>query len=199
MSKTTDLSFDSEYKSWLKALKQKVLTTQLKAAVQVNSTLLAFYWELGEDIVQRQQQSSWGDGFLKQLSQDLMAEFPEIKGFSLSNIKYIRQWHLFYSEEAQKSQQLVGQLTQIPWGHNLKIISKCQSFTEALYYVRNTIEHGWSRNVLTHQIEHITVIPETTAVIPETTAVIPETTAVIPETTAVIPAKAGIYRVSSNA
>lgn len=148
-----NLSLNKEYKSWLKNLKQKVLATQLKAAVQVNSTLLNFYWELGEDIVRRQVEANWGDGFLKQLNKDLSNEFPDIKGFSLSNIKYIRQWHLFYRDEVEKSQQLVGQLTSIPWGHNLKIISKCQTTAEALYYVGKTIEHGWSRNVLTHQIE----------------------------------------------
>ncbi|WP_422139938.1 DUF1016 N-terminal domain-containing protein [Endozoicomonas sp. ALC020] len=143
-----NLSLNKEYKSWLKNLKQKVLATQLKAAVQVNSTLLNFYWELGEDIVRRQVEANWGDGFLKQLNKDLSSEFPDIKGFSLSNIKYIRQWHLFYRDEVEKSQQLVGQLTSIPWGHNLKIISKCQTTAEALYYVGKTIERGWSRNVL---------------------------------------------------
>jgi predicted nuclease of restriction endonuclease-like (RecB) superfamily len=144
---------NSDYKSWLKDLKQKVLHTQIKAAIKVNSTLLQFYWELGEEIVLRQAQASWGDGFLKQLSQDLMAEFPDMKGFSFSNIKYIRQWVVFYSQEKTISQQLVGQLTQIPWGHNLKIIAHCQSCKEALYYVQNTLEHGWSRSVLTHQME----------------------------------------------
>ena len=148
-----NLNQDAQYKKWLKELKQKVQKTQLKAAVQVNSTLLQFYWELGADIVQRQAQSSWGDGFLKQLSRDLMLEFPEIKGFSLSNIKYIRQWYGFYTTGIEIGQQAVGQLAQIPWGHNLKIISKCRSTAEALYYVQSTLEHGWSRNLLTHQIE----------------------------------------------
>ena len=151
--KRINLSLDSEYKSWLKALKQKVLSTQLKAAVQVNSTLLAFYWELGGDIVRRQAQANWGDGFLKQLSQDLMAEFPDIKGFSRRNLELIRQWHLFWNQSPEIAKQAVSQLFQIPWGHNLTISRKCQTETEALYYVRNTIEYGWSRNVLTHQIE----------------------------------------------
>ncbi|GAW87527.1 hypothetical protein bplSymb_SCF09803P001 [Bathymodiolus platifrons methanotrophic gill symbiont] len=118
---------NNEYKHWLKDLKQKVLQSQLKAVVKVNSTLLEFYWELGEEIVLRQAQASWGDGFLKQLSQDLMAEFPEMKGFSERNLKYIRQWVVFYSSNKVIGQQVVAQLTQIPWGHNLKIITKCQS------------------------------------------------------------------------
>jgi len=142
-----------EYKSWLKDLKQKVLHTQIKAAIKVNATLLQFYWELGEDIVSKQAQASWGDGFLKQLNHDLIAEFPDMKGFSFSNLKYIRQWVVFYSRENTISQQLVDQLTQIPWGHNLKIISHCQRIEEALYYVQNTLENGWSRSVLTHQME----------------------------------------------
>ena len=152
-STSLGLNHNSDYKRWLKDLKQKVQQTQIKAAVQVNTTLLTFYWELGADIVQRQSTANWGDGFLKQLSKDLMKEFPDIKGFSLSNIKYIRQWYEFYRDDAEKSQQLVGQLTRIPWGHNLKIISKCQSVPEAVFYVQNTLEQGWSRNVLTHQIE----------------------------------------------
>ena len=150
-----------DYRDWLKEIKQRVQKAQVKAAVQVNTALLTFYWELGADIVKRQKTAKWGSGFLKQLSADLMAEFPDMKGFSFSNIKYIRQWYLFYSAGAVNcatgcctiSQQPVGQLVRIPWGHNLVIISKCKDVTEALYYVNKTIEHNWSRNVLTHQIE----------------------------------------------
>ena len=144
---------NTEYKHWLKDLKQKLLQAQLKAVVKVNSTLLEFYWELGEEIIFRQSQARWGDGFLKQLSQDLMAEFPEMKGFSERNLKYIRQWVVFYSSEQAIGQQLVAQLTQIPWGHNLNIIAQCESIAEAVYYVQNTLDNGWSRSVLTHQIE----------------------------------------------
>ena len=150
---SNELSFNNEYKHWLKGLKQKVLHSQLKAVVKVNSTLLEFYWELGQDIVQRQTQARWGDGFLKQLSQDLMAEFPEMKGFSKRNLELIRQWYLYWSTASEITQQPVSQLWHIPWGHNLKIIAKCQSISEASYYVQNTIDNGWSRRVLTHQIE----------------------------------------------
>lgn len=134
---------------------------QIKAAVSVNAALLEFYWELGADIVDKQKNSTWGDGFLKQLSADLMAEFLEMKGFSYRNIRYVSQWYLFYNQENANWQQAVVtleqkpvlQITQISWRHNLVIVSKCQSTQEALYYVENTIAHGWSRNVLTHQIE----------------------------------------------
>ena len=151
------------YYSWLKELKHKVRLVQIKAAVKVNSELLQFYWELGQDIADKQRNAKWGDGFLKQLSIDLSSEFPDMKGFSLSNLKYIKQWYLFYSQEIGKSQQAVGQkpiakqavsqLVQIPWGHNIAIISKCKNLDEALFYIQKTIQNNWSRSVLTHHIE----------------------------------------------
>lgn len=160
----------SEYKEWLSQIKQKFQSSQIKASIQVNSTLLEFYWNLGNEIVEKQKNSTWGSGFLERLSKDLIAEFPDIKGFSYTNIKNIRQWFLFWQQlvgelKIQKSQQLVGeleientklivsQILQIPWGHNIAIIQKCKTIEEALYYVQNTIKNGISRNVLIHQIE----------------------------------------------
>jgi predicted nuclease of restriction endonuclease-like (RecB) superfamily len=140
------------YKKWLTELKQKIRTVQLKAAVTVNSEMLQFYWELGAEIVEKQINAKWGDGFIKQLSTDLMAEFDGIKGFSERNLKYIRQWYFFYYE-ILIGKQAVAQLTKIPWGHNLAIIAKCKNVVEALYYVQNTMTYGWSRSVLVHQIE----------------------------------------------
>lgn len=148
----SELMDNQAYLNWLTELKQKVHQSQIKAALAVNQHLILLYWELGAEIVERQQNASWGDKFLAQLSQDLRSEFPEIKGFSLRNLKYIRQWRQFYSQ-FEIGQQAVAQLSQIPWGHNIQIVSKSQTFEEALYYVQNTIEHGWSRNVLVNQIE----------------------------------------------
>lgn len=123
--------------------------------------MLQFYWELGADMVVKQTQFAWGSGFMNQLSTDLMREFPEIKGFSVRNLKYIRQWHLFYADPSLIGQQPVAQLTRpsvpqifaIPWGHNLAILTKCKERTEAIYYVQATQTYGWSRSVLMHQIE----------------------------------------------
>ncbi|PJK08455.1 hypothetical protein CO614_05630 [Lysobacteraceae bacterium NML120232] len=141
-----------DYRQWLGELKSRFRQVQIKAAMAVNRELLYFYWQLGADIAQRQASHAWGSGFLEQLSRDLMQEFPEVKGFSLRNLKYIRQWFTFWCQEPI-GQQLVAQLTAIPWGHNLAIISKCQSHAEALYYVQQTQAQNWSRAVLTHQIE----------------------------------------------
>lgn len=141
---------DANYLNWLGILKQQFRQAQLKAVVKVNQELLQFYWHLGGEILINQQQAQWGKGFLTQLSQDLMAEFPEAKGFSVRNLKYIRQWRSFY---AAIGQQAVAQLCQLPWGHNIAIISKSQSTEEALYYAQNALTYGWSRAVLIHQIE----------------------------------------------
>jgi predicted nuclease of restriction endonuclease-like (RecB) superfamily len=153
---------DSEdYRAWVVALKSRLRSVQLKAAVAVNAALLEFYWELGADIVEKQKNTAWGGGFLKQLSQDLMAEFPDMKGFSRRNLEQIRRWYQFWTDHeviakqaaSQIKPDVVAHLVQIPWWHNVVIVSKCQSSQEALYYVESTVHYGWSRNVLTHQIE----------------------------------------------
>ncbi len=130
MNKKT-LILDNEYKTLLQNIKQKLLKVQLKAAIAVNYELLRFYWDLGEDIVKKQSTTSWGDGLIKQLSRNLMNDFPDMKGFSERNIKYVRQWFLFYNRKNTIGQQLVAQLeneisqefvatiTQIPWGQNI--------------------------------------------------------------------------------
>ena len=143
----------TEYKEFIQKIKTKVQQAQIKASIKVNVELLKFYWELGEEIVEKQKSTDWGNAFLKNLSQDLMNKFPNVKGFSHRNIKYIRQWYLFYSTDKEKGQQAVALLTQIPWGHNLHIITKCKDINQALFYVQQTIANSWSRTVLVHQIE----------------------------------------------
>ncbi len=157
----TSLIKTSEYKNWLTELKGRLLTVQLKTVVAVNKELLKFYWQLGADIATKQNESQWGDGLIKQLSHDLMSEFPDMKGFSVTNLKYIRRWYLFYCQHSAIGQQAVDQLNEsektpciqdivtIPWGHNIAIIIKCNTREEALFYVKNTQTHNWSRAVLT--------------------------------------------------
>jgi len=147
------LTKNKAYSAWLKELKNRVRQVQIKAAVKVNTELLKFYWKLGQDIVDKQKNAKWGDGFLKQLSMDLSSEFPDMKGFSKRNLELIRQWHVFYSQKNLIAKQAVSQLVQIPWGHNITIISKCKKLDEAFFYVQKTIQNNWSRSVLTHHIE----------------------------------------------
>ena len=101
-------------------------------------------------IVERQEMAAWGSGFLDQLAKDLRSEFPDLKGFSRSNLAYIRKWYRFYQNTAANVPQLVG---QIPWGHNRLLLDKVSSVEEACFYAEKTIEHGWSRAVLAAQIE----------------------------------------------
>ena len=147
---------NDQYFRWISDLKQKIQQSQIKAAIQVNSALIEMYWDLGKEISERSFENTYGSGFLKQLSSDLLNEFPEIKGFSLSNIKYIKSFYLFYNQTITKSQQLVGEFPQklflIPWGHHIQIFTKCKNVTEALFYINKTIENGWSRAVLLNMI-----------------------------------------------
>ncbi|MDA3939234.1 MAG: DUF1016 N-terminal domain-containing protein [Spirochaetia bacterium] len=136
MKNKNELLINTEYSSWLKGIKEKIRSSQIKAAVKVNSTLLEFYWDLGADIAVKQKEAVWGSGFLEQLSQDLSDEFSDMKSFSYRNIKFIRQWYGFYSKEGQKRKQLVSQLEdtpfpelfKIPWGQNLQIIKDPYNF-----------------------------------------------------------------------
>ena len=146
----------TDYKDWLQNLKEKIQQSQIKAAIQVNSELLRLYWQIGKDIVEKQAQAKWGDGFLQTLSADLCKEFPTIKGFSYRNLKSIRQWYLFYNQLDIIGKQVVSQLEvslfSIPWGHHIMIMQRCKNTQEALFYVHKTIENHWSRSVLEHQI-----------------------------------------------
>ncbi|MDR2907384.1 MAG: DUF1016 N-terminal domain-containing protein, partial [Bacteroidales bacterium] len=109
---------NNEYKQWLVDLKSRIRQTQIKAAVRVNEELLRFYWDLGQDIVARQLESAWGSGFFEKLSTDLRAEFPYMQGFSERNLKYCKQFYLFYTQSgailhqvgAEIRQQIVGEI-----------------------------------------------------------------------------------------
>ncbi len=174
---------NTEYKKFIQDIKSRIQASQIKAAVKVNIELLKLYWDLAHFIVQKQEESTWGKGFIAEISKDLKNEFPNMKGFSPTNLLYMKKWYLFYtklktSQVVEKTKdasylnshqenlpQLVGDLEtiitpeslkeifQIPWGHNREIITKCQTVNEALFYVNQTIKYNWSRRVLVHHIE----------------------------------------------
>lgn len=107
-----DLSLDNDYVRWIHELKQRFRNAQIKAAVKVNSEQLLFNWQLGRDLVSKRAEEKWGKGVVKQVSLDLQAEFPNVKGFSTSNLWYMKKWYQFYEPvlKSEKLQQLVGEI-----------------------------------------------------------------------------------------
>ncbi|GHV69501.1 hypothetical protein FACS1894199_18310 [Bacteroidia bacterium] len=156
-----DRTKNSEYRAWLCDLKLRIRQCQIKAAVRVNTEMIELYWSIGADIVDKQAESVWGSGVIKQLSADLRQEFHEMQGFSDRNIYSMKKFYLFYSQEnpiTENEQPTIlhqvgaklgnHPITLIPWRHHVEIISKCKDIKEALFYVQKTIENGWSRAML---------------------------------------------------
>lgn len=153
-----------EYKSWLSELKRRYRRAQVRAVVKINGEMLNFYWELGRDICAMSKAAKYGDGLLKNVTLDLQAEFPGDTGLSLTNIKAARRWYKTYNEWVAKSQQPVdffgkdernGNLltmpyffANVPWGQHIFITAKAKSLEEALFYISQVCEHGWSRTEL---------------------------------------------------
>jgi predicted nuclease of restriction endonuclease-like (RecB) superfamily len=137
------------YDRFLEDLKQRIRAAQLRAVLAVNRDLILLYWQIGREILERQGRASWGAKIIESLAADLHREFPAMKGFSRTNLLYMRAFAEAWPDEPFV-QQVVG---QIPWGHNLRILDLVKTRTEREWYVRQTVQNGWSRNVLVHQIE----------------------------------------------
>lgn len=149
MPNQSTLFSSNEYEHFLAELKQRIRTAQVKAALAVNQELILLYWQIGQEILQRQENEGWGSKVITRLAKDLKKEFPEMKGLSRTNLLYMRAFAETYPEQTVV-QQLVG---QIPWGHNIRLLDKVKNPKERLWYIQQTIENGWSRNVLTLQID----------------------------------------------
>ena len=138
-----------DYGSLLNEIKEKVRTSQIKAALSVNTELITLYWEIGRSIYRKQQEEGWGAKTIENLSKDLRSAFPEMKGFSFRNIKYMVHFAKEYPD-FEIRQQLVA---QIPWGHNLLLLQRLRSEEERVWYTKKIIENGWSRNMLSTWID----------------------------------------------
>lgn len=137
------------YDEFLLDLKSRIQSAQIKAVVAVNRELVTLYWNIGREILQRQTAQGWGAKVIDRLARDLRAAFPDMKGFSPRNIKYMRAFADAYAEE-QFVQQVAA---QIPWFHHCVLLDKVKNPSEREWYIRQTVENGWSRNVLVLQIE----------------------------------------------
>ncbi len=139
----------ADYDEFLQGLKARIRTAQVKAALAVNRDLVLLYWGIGRDILARQQAQGWGAKVVERLSRDLRAAFPEMKGFSPRSLKYMRAFAETWPDESFVQQAAA----QIPWFHNCTILDKVSDPIQREWYIRQTTENGWSRNVLVHQIE----------------------------------------------
>ena len=162
------------YANLLTDLKARVRAAQLRAAVSVNRELILLYWDIGKIIVEAQNTKGYGKQVVEQLAEDLHTAFPKMDGFSPRNVWRMRAFYLAWTDESQKHQQPAGNLdskilpqlvaeldgqnlpqpvAEIPWGHNVWLLEKISNPILRLWYAHKTIEHGWSRAVLTHHIE----------------------------------------------
>jgi len=174
---------EKTYLAFLQEVKSIIRQGHQKAAVAVNTALIQTYWMLGQRIAQQQSLFDGRNNYVEQLAKDLQAEFPEMKGFSRSNMFFIRKFYQFYSENnsvlqavrleeeyplpisvqqpvalakndsVQQAVRLNNLLTSVPWGHHVVIINKLKDTSEAFFYLQQTIENNWSRSILTLQIE----------------------------------------------
>jgi predicted nuclease of restriction endonuclease-like (RecB) superfamily len=158
----------ADYQEWLKTIKQRIHATRMKVALAANSELISLYYDIGAQIVDRESHAQWGSGFIDAFSHDLRQAFPDIGGFSSKNLRYCRAFFRFYCDPeiwqqavaklrdtpwAGAESQLSALLMEIPWGHNILIFTKCSSVAEAGFYIKQTLEQGWSRDVLALQLK----------------------------------------------
>lgn len=137
------------YADWLSDLKTRIHTAQQRATFAVNRELVLLYWQIGRDILARQVEQGWGAKVIERLAEDLRLAFPDMKGFSPRNLKYMRAF-----AEAWPDSEIVQQaVAQLPWGHNLVLLDKLPDPETRRWYAAKAIEHNWSRNVLAMQIE----------------------------------------------
>lgn len=167
---------DKDYAQWVENLSARYRQSQIRASVKVNRELLRYYWELGRDIEEMHVEERWGQSVIKNLSVDLQHQNPNAKGLSVRNIYYCKKFYLLYRQyfaivpqsvaqlEEEKVPQAVAQsseifpqlaeqlsevLFSIPWGHHRYVMDKCsEEPAKAFYYVRKTMEEGWSREVM---------------------------------------------------
>jgi predicted nuclease of restriction endonuclease-like (RecB) superfamily len=131
----------------LEGIKTRIQQSQIKAAISVNQELIKLHWWIGQEISKKQKKEKWGSQIIEKLCKDIQSHFPGLKGFSRSNIFYMRAFYNSY----EKVQQAVGQLENppnyclnIPWGHNVILLSKIKNLSEREWYARRIVEHNCS-------------------------------------------------------
>jgi predicted nuclease of restriction endonuclease-like (RecB) superfamily len=145
----TDSLIPPTYDRFLKDLKQRIRTAQVKAALAINQEMVMLYWSIGRDILQRQESEGWGAKVIDRLAKDLKAAFPDMRGFSPRNIRYMRTFALAYPDE----QIVQRSAAQLPWRQTMVVLDKLKDQEQRLWYTAQSLENGWSRDILAMQID----------------------------------------------
>ncbi|NPD82049.1 DUF1016 family protein [Prevotella sp. PINT] len=182
IARVKDFKIDCDYVAWFSDIKRRYYSAQIKAAIKVNIEKLRFNWSIGRDLVVRKAEEHWGTGVVEQLSFDLQEAFPNDKGFSSRNVWRMKQWYLYFStleakdklsrlgaELGNAENELFVRLPQVgteledgdfpkvlglvPWRHQIEIISKCKSLDEAVFYLKECVVRGWSRQALSNSLK----------------------------------------------
>ena len=137
-----------DYLTFLNDIKKDIQNSRIKAALSINKELILLYWRIGKGILDRQQQQGWGSKVIEQLSLDLKHDFPDVKGFSLTNLKYMR----ILASRVNSDEMSPQAVDQIPWGHLRILMDAFENKEMIFWYIKKTIENGWSRNILSMNI-----------------------------------------------
>lgn len=145
----TNILNTKDYITFLNDIKMDIQSSRVRAALSVNRELILLYWRIGNEILKRKKEQGWGSDVVKQLSLDLKHTFPEMKGFGERNLVYMQTFAASYPD-FEFTQRVIA---QIPWGQNVEILDTVKDPKLRIWYIEKTIENGWSRNVLSMQIE----------------------------------------------
>lgn len=140
----------NDYPALLAEVKERIQSAQYAALRAVNKELVGLYWDIGQLIVQRQQDEGWGKSVVGQLAADLQSAFPGTSGFSASNLWRMKAFFETYHD----APKLAPVVREVGWTHNLLILERCKDPLEREFYLRMTRKFGWSKNVLAHQIDN---------------------------------------------
>jgi len=156
-----EIIHNNDYKDWSIFIANKIKFAQTQTALKVNADLLTLYWEIGNSIIEKQKQNGWGSKIIDLLAMDLSENFPENRGFSVRNLKYMRAFAEAYPQFpivqvplAQSENEFVQvPLAQITWYHHISLLTKVKDTTERAFYITETAKNEWSRNVMLLQIQ----------------------------------------------
>lgn len=137
------------YAAVLGEFKDRIRHERLRVVLAGNAAMVLLYWDIGERILDKQKHEGWGARVIDRLSADLQEAFPDMKGFSPRNLKYMRR----FSEVWPQREIVQAVLAQLTWYHNIALLEKLPDADQRLWYARQTLQHGWSRNILALQIE----------------------------------------------